>query len=269
VTTDVDICNRALGAMGTRSTIASLQEASAEAAACQLRYNDLRDQMLRAANWGFALGTAQLGLLRAAPGTPENSSGTQTTWTPALPSPPWLYSYAYPTDCIRFRGVKAPALYSTAGTVPLSPVQTYIQPPFGAPGDGMWRWQQAIEQNANGNPQRVINTNVSQALGGYTRQITLPDLWDVGFRQALIYALAAELSIPLSGDKGLRDRNVQGVKEALTAARVVDANEGEATQDRMPDWIRIRGGNAGYLGDTLTDWLNGGWDGIAIVGTDI
>jgi hypothetical protein len=268
VTTDVDVWNKALGAMGSRSTVASLQEQSAEANACALRYNDLRDQLLRAANWGFALGDATLALLRAAPGTPENSASTATTWNPSLPSPPWLYSYAYPTDCLRFRGVLPPVFYGGSGAVPISPVQSYIQAPFGGPARER-HWRQASEPDGNGNQQRVINTNVSQALGSYTRRIILPDSWDPEFGNALVYALAAELSIPLSGDKGLSDRNVKRVEQALSAARVTDANEGVENQNRMPDWIAIRGGNAGIAGNGIINGIDQGWDSVCIAGTVI
>ena len=51
---EVDICNEALSVMGSRSTIASLTENSAEAIQCNLRYETVRDQLLRLAPWAFA-----------------------------------------------------------------------------------------------------------------------------------------------------------------------------------------------------------------------
>lgn len=247
MTTDTDICNQALGAMGTRSTIVSLSERSAEATACALRYNALRDDMLREALWGFARGSAVLGLLRAAPGTPENTASTATQWTPLFPTPPWLYSYAYPPDCIRFRTVLTSATYAPGGYPPISPVQTYDPPGPMADRDGE-RFQQSVEPDTTGNQQRVINTNARQAIGCYTRRLTLPDSWDPSFQQAFIYRLAAELSIPLSGDKALAKSNYEKALQKLTSVRVDDANEGTAQQNRLPDFIAIRNGAGGWRG---------------------
>jgi hypothetical protein len=241
MTTDVDICNRALQQMGTQSTIVSLSELSAEAAACALRYNNLRQRLLRAALWGFAKASGTLTLLRAAPGTPELPSTTAISWSAAFPTPPWQYSYAYPLDCLRFLGVQFPTIYASGSAgIPISPVQTYLQPPA-ADDEPKIPWEQAVEPDAFGNQQRVIHCDVSQALGVYTRDLLLPDQWDPAFQSAMVAALAAELSIPLSGDKGLYDRNTKAVRDILTEIRVMDANEGQAIDNRMPDALRARG----------------------------
>src|SRR3954468_25037564 len=98
---EVTICNRALQSIGTRTTIASLSELSVEARNCALIYDDTRDEVLQMAYWNFAQKTVYLALLKSAPGTPSNSASTATQWTTDYPSPPWLYEYAYPEDCIQ------------------------------------------------------------------------------------------------------------------------------------------------------------------------
>ena len=87
MTTDTDICNRAMGMVGARSTIASLaQENSPEARICRLYYATTLGAMLRSAHWNFARKVAYLSLLKSAPGTPENTATpAATTWSPAWP----------------------------------------------------------------------------------------------------------------------------------------------------------------------------------------
>jgi hypothetical protein len=51
---ETSICNRALNAIGTRSTIASLGEESNEARQCNILYASTRDSLLTMAAWNFA-----------------------------------------------------------------------------------------------------------------------------------------------------------------------------------------------------------------------
>lgn len=83
MSTDVDIGNMALSRLGTRATIAALDENSTEARALNTHYTTVRDGLLRARNWGFARVTRALAL-----------SGTAPTR--------WLYSYALPSGCLNF-----------------------------------------------------------------------------------------------------------------------------------------------------------------------
>jgi hypothetical protein len=96
---DVDICNLALLHLGTRSSISSLTEGSAEANACALVYPVTRDLLLTQHKWGFA---------------------TRRTALADLGSPPdeWAYRYAYPTDCLLARAIHQPI--GTGGFVPFT-----------------------------------------------------------------------------------------------------------------------------------------------------
>ena len=82
MTTEVDICNRALSRLGTAATIASLDEDSTEARHCAIWYAATRDALLRAADWNFARRREEL----ADMGSPPTG---------------WDYRYAVPTDCVR------------------------------------------------------------------------------------------------------------------------------------------------------------------------
>ena len=85
-TTDVDICNRALSRLGTRSTIAALDENSTEARTASIWYAATRDALLRGHDWNFARRRVILGERGGELG------GAPTGWT---------YRYALPADCLR------------------------------------------------------------------------------------------------------------------------------------------------------------------------
>ena len=105
MTTLTDIANRALQVLGTRTSVSDSELAnnsSNEAIQINLAYNPIRKALLRMAPWNCALKTANLVYITSLPGTPENTSATALgpTWSAGLPSPPWVYEYQYPVDCI-------------------------------------------------------------------------------------------------------------------------------------------------------------------------
>lgn len=234
---EVSICNRALAKVGTRSTIASLTEASNEAKACNLIFEPTRDEVENMAFWNFTTKTVTMGLLKSAPGTPTNPTGS-TQWTSAYPAPPWLYEYAYPSDCIQFRkivpqvstGVIGVPIFSNAVTM-----YPYVQGPA-------VRWEAATDTDDSGSQINVILTNQYQAIGVYTMRIINPALFSNNFVEALVCALAAKLTIALTGDKGLANINFQLANQYIIQARASDGNEGLTVIDYQADWINFREG---------------------------
>lgn len=104
MTSVTDICNRALQAIGTRTTVTDAELANGdtnEAIQFNLIYENYRDDLLRMAPWNCALRTANLTYISSVPGTPENSSPATSLWQPGQPAPPWAYEYQYPVDCLR------------------------------------------------------------------------------------------------------------------------------------------------------------------------
>lgn len=81
------ICNKALALLGVATPIASLTERSAEAYACNLFFEEVRDATLRDFEWPF------------------------TTKFEALvvdeeePNDEWAFSYVYPSDCLAIRKI--------------------------------------------------------------------------------------------------------------------------------------------------------------------
>jgi hypothetical protein len=105
MTTFTDIANRALQVPGTRTTVTALELANNstnEAIQINLAYNAVRKRLIRMAPWNCVLKTANLVYITSLPGTPENSATTFVgkPWQSGIPSPPWVYEYQYPVDCV-------------------------------------------------------------------------------------------------------------------------------------------------------------------------
>jgi hypothetical protein len=253
----VDITNRALQAIGTRSTIASMQEGSNESNNANLCYDATRQELIRSAPWNFCTATMTLALLKSAPGTAENPTyPANTAWNGNTQPPPgWSFEYAYPNDCLQARKVVSnvtPATYG-ASQVPLFP--------FGATNiswqGGCWEWpgqrfQVTTDLDASNNPFTCILTNVDQAILCYLRDITVESVWDPLFTEAMVLALGGKLALALTTDKQIADMAFKKANERIMAARAADGNEGVTVMDHMPDWI-TRGhglsGHRGYSGD--------------------
>lgn len=242
MTSETDICNRALAESGARSSIASLTENSTEAKAAAQFYQSVRDQVLRAARWGFARKTATLSLLKAAPGTPESTVAASSVWTSASPAPPWLYSYALPSDCMLFWRVQQQSNPIGSGGVPIFSVASlgnnwggynYDQAPI--------RFEMGSDDDASGNPVKVILANEPQALGVYGRRITDPTIWDELFSEAVVQALAGKFAFAVSGDKELTKMRLQLANAAIMAARAADSNQGLTVAEHDASWITARG----------------------------
>lgn len=247
--TDIDIANRALGLAGARSTIGSFTERSNEARIVNLYYDETRDAMMRGAHWNFTRYAAYLSILKAAPGTPENTTAVADGWSSKYPPPPWQYSYAYPSDCVLMRYI-SPTIFNTSasgGTTPIFSVAGQASPP---PFTEIrpQKFMVASDKDKDGNDVRVVLANQDQAIGIYSRRITNPDLWDAPFRMALEAALASRMVMSLAGDKVLKKQLQQDAMTALQEARRTDGDEGLTSQEWIPDWIRTRGYFADWTG---------------------
>lgn len=220
MTSVVDLYNRALAACGARSRVASPTEVSEEARNCNLLYPGIRDAALEMAPWDFAKVYTTLALIKAKPGTPENPSGASGLWVATSPPPPWLYEYAYPSDCVRMRWVLPQAI--------------------GLPDPGPPMRYARASDLISGAQTAVILTSAPSAIGVYTLRIEDPNAWPPLFTEAVVSALAARLSIPLSGDKTLATGNLNAANAIIGQARVTDGNESFQQIDRLPDWIIAR-----------------------------
>lgn len=240
MTSEIDICNRALDEAMSRSQITSFSDNAPEAAAANRFYVPVRNQAMRAARWRFMQKVATAGLLKAAPGTNENPDATDDgTWTSAYPPPPWLYSYQYPSDAIAvWRVLPQPGAGFTGvplfGTALGTPTMWSLVDMPAVP------WQVGNDQDEDGNDMRVILTNSSQALLMYGRLVSNPDLWDPIFTEAVVQALASKFAISISGKMELAMQKLQFANAAIMTARAGDGNEALTVNDRAPDWLTVR-----------------------------
>src|SRR5262249_37560910 len=82
----IDLTNRALAEIGTRSQITAFDDGSQEGQYAGLLYAGLRDFLLREGDYEFA-------------STPVPSTIVTESTLPI----PWIYAYQYPPDCVRVK----------------------------------------------------------------------------------------------------------------------------------------------------------------------
>lgn len=254
MTTAIDICNRALSKMGARMTITALDSSSPASAACALWYDTIRMQLLRAAPWGFSRKTVMLTSLGLA------------TDSPNIVPYPWVDMYEYPADCLKFRYVLPPPSITTTGSITPPSVGGAVFPWWGMPSRS-FRYLVSQYTDATPTTVKVLLSNVVQAYGVYTSDVTDPALMDEQFIQALVSALAAELVMPLSGNVQMIPTFTQLAQGAIVAARATDGNEAIPSSDVKVDWIETRGVGPLYPGVNV-NWGNygswySGWDSSA------
>lgn len=245
MTSFVDIANRALSAIGTRSTIVALNEGTTESISASKWIDTTRRTLLRMAPWNSSRNFNALTLLSAAPGTPENPGAGTTFWQKGQPPPPWAYEYAYPSDCVR--PVFIVPQFNT-GFAPGVPITTAIT--GGAPA--FWtgppvKFAVGVDQVVNGVPTaggpdvKVIWTNQEFAVLAYTKDLSDPDVMDDQLQNAWALYLASTMVIDLTGEIAKANLLIKRANEQIQIARVGDGNEGLTVNDITPDWIRTRG----------------------------
>jgi hypothetical protein len=126
VTQNLDIANRSLQLVGTRTNMSSSEftnQTSNEAVQTNLIMFKLRDELNRMAPWDCVTKFANLTYITSVPTTPENAQTGPPLWQPGIPVPPWAYEYQYPVDCLRARKI-IPQYTAQAGGVPIYPPGT-------------------------------------------------------------------------------------------------------------------------------------------------
>lgn len=253
----VGITNLALMKIGAQATVSNINpsDGSTEGDAAAILYQPTMDALFRAAHWNFTRRQVVGTLVAAAAGTPENPTGST-----AVPLQPWLYSYAYPSDCLKVRYV-----------LPTFPIAS-VSPPFTTGGPalpfqttviGAVPYAVGIDLDQGSNQIKVILSNMENASFVYTARITNCDLWDVHFVEAASATLGAWFVNALSRNAQLSGEMQKLAMGIIQAARVSDGNEGITSADHRPDWISIRSGWSGG-GGRGQFW--GGWDSISFPG---
>lgn len=234
MTSEVDVANMALDAVGARTSIASFTENSKESNACARHFENVVTSILRMVPWGWARKQVTLTLLADA------------TAGQSVPTP-WTYKYLYPSDCKKFRYI-VPMYQSVqpSSMVPGTPVTpVYRGPPI--------KWILNSDTDSLGSPITTILTNQMQAIGVYTFRAPVT-IWDDLFIDCVVGALATRICIPVSGDKALLKMAVADAEKSMMDARVANGNEAIQQQQTMPDWMRVRGYLSDYAYPDLFLW---------------
>lgn len=234
----VSLVNRAALSVGLQAQISSLNENSALAQAASTLYTPTFEQLARTANWNCLRKQVTLTLLAAAQGTPENVDGT----TLPLPPAPFLYQYAWPSDCLQMRFL-VPSLDVSSSGVPIFSIDTGA--PTWLPSTGQIPYTVAYATDSNNDPINVILTNQSQAIAVYTVNQPNPQIWDSLFQAAFVAALAAYFVPALSLNMPLMKMQIEIAERMIQQARVRDGDEGTTNMSRTPDWISARRGATG------------------------
>jgi hypothetical protein len=211
VSSPEDVVNEALNAIGVKRRIADIYEGSPAARAALEVYGQTRDEILRGQDWPFARGAGiALTLLKGPP--PAGGYNPIQPWSAIYPAPPWLYEYAYPSDCLDLLAIQgAPASLPVLDPRPVA-----------------WRIDNDLApvvsgQSAAGPPQRVILTNEWGAMGVYRRRVTNPLLWEPLFTATLIEALGSKLALRLTGNIQARQATA---KDGVDVAGLADMKKG-------------------------------------------
>lgn len=234
MTSQVDIVNQALAEIGEQQFVSSINPSDGTPAGdvATLFYTTKLQALSRAANWNFLKRTLTLTQLVTAVGAPQNPLPYQ------IPPPPWLYAYQYPADCLFARYI-LPGVQQASPNPPLTTANTLIPNFFFGPYP---KFAVSSWLDQNNNPQRIISTNITQAILVYTTDLTqTPDLWDPLFTEAAISTLAAYFVNALARNNALMQMQVQSATAALTLARSMNGNEALESADHKPDWMLARG----------------------------
>lgn len=197
--------------------------------------------LLRAASWDFARAQVTLTVFKQALVNGVVSSNP--------PPQPWLFSYVWPSDCLKARFV-LPTIQIPPPGVPLttnpSPIARVPPVPTGIP------FVIGTDLIASGNttsPVKVILTNLPLAQLIYTRDLSqLPDQWDSLFLSATTALLGAYFINALARNKAQYDDAVSMSKSLLDQARIANGNEGIGSVDHRPDWISARSSGSYWAG---------------------
>jgi hypothetical protein len=186
MTTQVDIANRALSAIGIRALIVNLTDSTDEAQVMNLHYDRALQTALAAYDWSFA---RQRWLL-----TPPTGGTTAAVG--------WTNIYTMPPNTVQFRGIFNGFAW---GLPPKVPFEVF------SGGD------------ASGNPVSLIGCNTANAVGIITYLNEVPSSYSPQFLNALPIVLASLAAFDLSAEANLVLQLEQLAQQMLASAMAVDA----------------------------------------------
>lgn len=188
--------NMALRRLGNEVPISSIFEGSKASRAGLEVYGQTRDDLLCERDWEFA----------------RRDVAASTNGQTAIA--PWLYEYAWPSDCLKLRYIMPAA----PGTFPVYDPR---------PQQFTWFNDQRL-----GTPARAILANISPATLIYTGQITDPSTWLPDFVEALVEGLARRLAVAITGSADVLKAETELAAQAIEPP----AGPGKAPASNVVQW---------------------------------
>lgn len=186
-TTPAEVCNIALGMVGQRQLIDSLEEATTEAQLCKAYFGAVRDSLIQAWQWKFATKRVALAL----------STETRTGWG---------YAYAAPADMM-----------------PEAPARVWDG--VREPGEGQ-RIPFEVELNDAADGMLIL-TDQAAAVLRYTVNDVPVGLWSPAFVLAVASQLAVLLAGALPVKPALMLQLQNGAAAALLRAKALSGNSAQ------------------------------------------
>lgn len=181
--------NMALAVCGHDYTIADVAEESIAAETCELFYENVRQVLLRSAFWNSSKRFARL--------VEEAERDPDEDWVTSDPVPGYAFSYELPASLLAAR-------YLT----------DFAQFELSYDNDSKILATNGGSDTASERPVLCFSIDVTDVT-----------LWEPDLYQAMYYALAAHITMPLTGKVARRQANLQLAYDIVMGARANAANE--------------------------------------------
>ena len=228
--TKLTICNKALAHLKAR-TVSSLAEQSQQAREANRFYDCERRTLLRACDWRFARVQGTLSLL----GSIDVAQANPTDLSKQDIIDQFNFLYAYPPSCIRMVKV-------------YNPYHSIFVEPYGdrhISHGAMSKFEVMRSPITN---VMAIACNLEQAKCHYTVDMHDASQFDDMFQDALGWALADVLCMPLTADKELQQVVHAGAEKTLEEAKRKSMGESPEQQPRESPYTEARESGGGYDG---------------------
>jgi hypothetical protein len=209
-TTETEICNQALGLIGTDNNITSLTQHSEEARNARVYYNQTRLEAITSVPWGFTRREVSLNLLEAKTGTPENEDDNTLQDT----SNSWNYTYAYPTNCVK-------PLFIIPTDSGIVGGQYVNSGDFREVQDTIVPYVEGVKSMVDGTFPRIINTDKASALLVYQADVSETQFFPPDFVSVLVHLLASKFCVSVKNDKQYALYLMKSANDLIQQAKVV------------------------------------------------
>lgn len=89
--------------------------------------------------------------------------------------------------------------------------------------------------------KKILQSNTPNAILIYTFRNELISMWESSLQMAVVYGLAANIAMPLTGKINRASGLIQQANSLILEARSDASNESNNQYETIPDWIAIRG----------------------------